>query len=82
MINYRNIKGDVQNSYRAYKMLHYTIFDGIGCALFLTDLHLKSIDDVPLPPDWDKLSDSDKINGHLPTSSSGNSDLPVDRAIR
>ena len=82
MINYRNIKGDVQNSYRTYKMLYYTIFDGIGCALFLTDLHLKSIDDIPLPPDWDKLSDSDKINGHLRTSSSGNSDLPVHRAIR
>jgi hypothetical protein len=61
LLNCRNIKGDVKNSYRAYKMLYYTIFDGICCALFLRELNLKSFDDdIPLPPDWDKLCDSDK----------------------
>ena len=43
-------------------MLYYTIFDGICCALFLRELNLKSFDDdIPLPPDWDKFCDSDKI---------------------
>jgi hypothetical protein len=59
LLNCRNIKGYVKNSYRAYKMLYYTIFDGICCALFLRELNLKSFDDdIPLPPDWDKLCDS------------------------
>ncbi|XP_056013603.1 uncharacterized protein LOC125669312 isoform X1 [Ostrea edulis] len=61
LLNCRNIKGDVKNSYWAYKMLYYTIFDGI-CCVFLRELNLDSLEDeIPFPPDWDKLNETEKV---------------------
>ena len=43
-------------------MLYYTIFDGICCVLFLKELNMASLDDeIPFPPDWDKLKDKEKV---------------------
>ena len=57
LLNARNVKGDVKNSYRAYKHLYYTVFDGICCVLFYKHLNINSIDQiVNLPSDlstWD-----------------------------
>ena len=57
------MKGEVKNSYRAYKHLYYTVFDAMCCVLFLKYFNLNSADsEVPLPQDFNKLSSECKID--------------------
>lgn len=63
-LNYRNVKGDVKNAYRAYKMLYYAILDGLIVYMFLNffDLtELEEIINIPLPGDFSTQSDEEKI---------------------
>ncbi|WAR03956.1 LOW QUALITY PROTEIN: hypothetical protein MAR_010514 [Mya arenaria] len=57
LLNARNVKGEVKNSYRAYKQLYYTLFDAICCVLFLKKFELDSCDStIPVPQgikDWE-----------------------------
>lgn len=62
LLNARDVKADVKNSYRAYKKLYYTIFDGICCALFLKEMNLNSLEqELPIPCDWETLENDEKI---------------------
>lgn len=49
-LNARNVKGEVKNSYRAYKFLLYTIFDAMCCVLFFKEFGLRSTEEkIPVP---------------------------------
>nr|XP_022298075.1 uncharacterized protein LOC111107257 isoform X3 [Crassostrea virginica] len=62
LLNARDVKADVKNSYRAYKKLYYTIFDGICCALFLQEMNLNSLEQqLPIPCNWETLENDEKI---------------------
>nr|XP_034298978.1 uncharacterized protein LOC109620531 isoform X1 [Crassostrea gigas] len=50
ILNARNVKGEVKNSYRAYKFLLYTIFDAMCCVLFFKEFGLRSTEEkIPVP---------------------------------
>lgn len=62
MLNARNVKHEVKNSYRAYKHLYYTIFDAICCIFFLKQFNLTSYEDpIPFPPKFAELKNVEKI---------------------
>jgi hypothetical protein len=61
ILNARNIKGKVKNSYRAYKMLYRTIFEAISCALFLKEFGVDLKDSIPLPDELSRWTDEEKI---------------------
>ena len=60
-LNARNVKGEVKNSFRAYKHLYYTIFDAICCNLFLQEQNVNSMDNIRLPDDFKEKSEEEKI---------------------
>ncbi|XP_053390807.1 uncharacterized protein LOC128553655 [Mercenaria mercenaria] len=62
-LNARNVKGEVKNSYRAYKHLYYTVFDAMCCVLFLNNFGLDNAEsEIPLPKDFDGWTNECKIN--------------------
>ncbi|VDI70700.1 Hypothetical predicted protein [Mytilus galloprovincialis] len=62
LLNARNVKHEVKNSYRAYKHLYYTIFDAICCIFFLKQFNLTSYEDpIPFPPKFAELKNVEKI---------------------
>ncbi|XP_076081329.1 uncharacterized protein LOC143052225 [Mytilus galloprovincialis] len=62
LLNARNVKHEVKNSYRAYKHLYYTIFDAICCIFFLKQFNLTSYEDpIPFPPKLAELKNVEKI---------------------
>ncbi|XP_056013220.1 uncharacterized protein LOC125660287 [Ostrea edulis] len=63
MLNARNVKGEVKNSFRAYKHLYYSIFDGICCILFLNEFGVHNLEEeVEFPTDFHQKSDLDKVS--------------------
>ena len=62
LLNARNVKHDVKNSFRAYKTLYYTIFDAICCILFLREFDKHKMDDIiNLPEGFENISNDEKI---------------------
>ncbi|XP_033727565.1 uncharacterized protein LOC117316891 [Pecten maximus] len=62
MLNARNVKGDVRNQYRAYKLLYYTVLDAMCCLLFLKELGLNDFEEnIPFPENFQQFSQEDKI---------------------
>jgi hypothetical protein len=63
ILNARNVKAEVKNSYRAYKMLYRTLFDGMCCVLFLKEFGLSDISDpIPVPDEWNTWEPQDKVD--------------------
>lgn len=62
MLNARNVKGEVKNAFRAYKMLYYTVFDACCCILFMKQLDAKTSDEVQLPAEFPKMTKDEKID--------------------
>ncbi|XP_069109713.1 uncharacterized protein [Argopecten irradians] len=63
ILNARNVKAEVKNSYRAYKMLYHTIFDGMCCVLFYKEFGLKDMTDpIPIPAEWSQWNKDAKID--------------------
>ena len=62
LLNHRDVKGEVKNSYCPNKLLFYTAFDAI-CQLLLlhyfdmTDVH----SNIPFPKEFKDLSDKEKV---------------------
>lgn len=58
----RNVKGQVYNAYRAYKMLYYVILDAICLLLFLNFFDVPDIEHaIELPRNFAAMSDEEKI---------------------
>lgn len=58
----RNVKGQVYNAYRAYKMLYYVILDAICLLLFLNFFDVPDIEHaIDLPRNFAAMSDEEKI---------------------
>lgn len=58
----KRCKNSCKISYRAYKKLYYVIFDGICCALFLSEMNLNSLEQqLPIPCNWETLENDEKI---------------------
>lgn len=61
LLNLRNVKGKVCNSFRAYKMLYYVILDAVCLAMFLAIMNSKSVDEeIEIPEDFDNKTDKEK----------------------
>lgn len=62
LLTHRDVKGEVKNSYRPYKLLYYTVFDAI-CQLLL--LHHFDMPDehsnIPFPEKYKNLSQKEKV---------------------
>ena len=59
----RNVKGEVYNAYRAYKMLYYVILDAICLLLFLHHMGVSDIEqEIDLPTNFATTSDQEKID--------------------
>ena len=62
LLTHRDVKGEVKNSYRPYKLLYYTVFDAI-CQLLL--LHHFDMPDehsnIPFPEKYKNLSHKEKV---------------------
>lgn len=62
LLNMRNVKGQVYNAYRAYKMLYYVILDAICLLLFLNFFDVPDIEHaIELPRNFAAMSDEEKI---------------------
>ena len=62
LLNLRNVKGKVKNSYRPYKMMYYTVLDAIIVVMFLKHFDIKVMDDeLTLPENYSDMPDSQKI---------------------
>nr|XP_022307392.1 uncharacterized protein LOC111113418 isoform X2 [Crassostrea virginica] len=62
VLNMRNVKGKVCNSFRAYKMLYYVILDAVCLLMFLTIMNVETIEEqLPLPENFAELTDSEKV---------------------
>lgn len=62
LLNARNVKHDVENSFRAYKMLYYSVFDAICCTMFLKEFGKSEFDSqIDLPEGFQDESDDKKI---------------------
>ena len=63
LLNARNVKGDVKNSFRAHKYLYYTVFDGICCVLFYLYFNITNSEEtIPMPDDFADWRNENKIN--------------------
>ncbi|XP_061174425.1 uncharacterized protein LOC133183487 [Saccostrea echinata] len=61
LLNLRNVKGKVCNSFRAYKMLYYVILDAICLVMFLAIMNSESVDEeIQIPEDFDDKTDVEK----------------------
>ena len=68
MLDYRNVKGNVKNEYRAYKMLYYAVLEAITLCMFLNRVGIDTIPDnsenfpkVPFPDDFTGMTNSGKL---------------------
>ena len=62
VLNMRNVKGKVCNSFRAYKMLYYVVLDAVCLLMFLTIMNVETIEEqLPLPENFAELTDSEKV---------------------
>ena len=58
----KRCKNSCKISYRAYRKLYYVTFDGICCALFLSEMNLNSLEQqLPIPCNWETLENDEKI---------------------
>ncbi|XP_071151008.1 uncharacterized protein [Mytilus edulis] len=62
LLNARNVKGEVRNAYRPYRLLYYTILDAMSCVLFLQKFDKGLDDQIPLPDGFSNFSSDEKIN--------------------
>lgn len=63
VLNMRNVKGKVKNSYRPHKMLYYTVLDGIIMALFYNHFGLNDFEsDIPVSEHFQKFTEEQKFN--------------------
>ena len=51
LLNAKNVKGKVKNSFRAHKLLYYSVYDAICCLLFMMELNVDD-DDEMLPSNF------------------------------
>ncbi|XP_062600100.1 uncharacterized protein LOC134261715 [Saccostrea cucullata] len=62
LLNRRDVKGEVKNSYRPYKILFYTVFDAICQLLLLHHFDLTDVDsNIPFPAEFLEFSDKEKV---------------------
>lgn len=55
LLNARNVKGHVKNSYRPYKQLFYTVLDALCIVHFLHHFYLADLDsEIPFPDNFMK----------------------------
>lgn len=63
LLNMRNVKGKVKNSYRPHKMLYYTILDGIIMTLFYDHFGLNDFNcEIPVPENFQHLTKEEKLH--------------------
>lgn len=63
LLNARNVKGHVKNSYRPYKQLFYTVLDALCIVHFLHHFHLADLDsEIPFPDNFMQMTNEDKID--------------------
>ncbi|XP_069109674.1 uncharacterized protein [Argopecten irradians] len=61
-LNARNVKSDVRNHYRAYKLLYYTVLDALCCVMFLNEFGSSNFEEpIPLPEDFNNSTPEFKI---------------------
>lgn len=46
LLNAKNVKGKVKNSFRAHKLLYYVVFDAICCSLFMQEMNVEDEDQL------------------------------------
>ena len=62
LLNLRNVKSDVKNAYRPYKLLYYTILDALCVLLFLHNFQISDIEqNIPYPENFDDMTKEQKI---------------------
>ncbi|XP_069105225.1 uncharacterized protein [Argopecten irradians] len=62
ILNMRNVKGEVKNSYRPYKLLYYTILDGLCLVMFYHHFRINDLEEnIPLPDNFSDFTDQEKI---------------------
>lgn len=61
LLNVVNVKGEVRNAYRPYKLLYYTILDAMCCVLFFQKFSKTSDEEIPLPHNFQNFSSEEKI---------------------
>lgn len=62
LLNAGNVKGEVHNEYRPFRLLYYTILDAMCCALFLQKFDKGFDDQIPLPDSFAYFSSDEKID--------------------
>lgn len=63
LLNARNVKGHVKNSYRPYKQLFYTVLDALCIVHFLHHFYLADLDsEIPFPDNFMQMTNGDKID--------------------
>lgn len=63
VLNMRNVKGKVKNSYRPHKMLYYTVLDGIIMALFYNHIGLNDFEsNIPVPEHFQNYTEEQKLH--------------------
>ena len=58
----RDVKGEVKNAYRPYKLLYYKILDAMCCVLFLKKFNKAIDEEIPFPDNFDNKSTEEKIH--------------------
>ena len=61
LLEHRGAKGPVKNAYREYKVLYYTILDGIIVLLFLHQLGSSNLESLSLP-DFSQMKPEERIS--------------------
>lgn len=61
LLNAKNVKGKVKNSFRAHKLLYYSVYDAICCLLFMMELNVDD-DDEMLPSNFHEKTSEEKIS--------------------
>nr|XP_022311471.1 uncharacterized protein LOC111116766 [Crassostrea virginica] len=63
LLNMRNVKGHVKNSYRPYKQPYYTVLDALCIAHFLHHFQLADLEsEIPFPDNFMQMSSEEKIS--------------------
>lgn len=57
LLNAKNVKGNVKNSFRAHKLLYYVVFDALCCSLFKQEMNVEDEDQL-LPSDFQEKKHS------------------------
>ncbi|XP_069113384.1 LOW QUALITY PROTEIN: uncharacterized protein [Argopecten irradians] len=62
VLNMRNVKGNMCNSYRAYKLLYYAMLDALCLLFFLNKFNNTTVDDeVAVPHNFENMTDAEKV---------------------